>query len=755
MSILVVKADGRQEPFTAEKANRVVMWAGEGLDVSPSTVLMKAEIQLYNGITTEEIHDTLIKSAADLITVEEPDYQYLAARLLLFKLRKKAYGQFEPFTLFEQIYLNVGNGKYDRHLLEDYTKEEMEYLDRHIVHDRDFSYTYAAMMQYADKYLVQDRVTGEIYDSPQMALMLISMCLNANEPKDTRLQTVIDLYNEVSLMNVSLPTPIMAGVRTPLRQFSSCVLIEAGDTMDQIFNANTAQGKYAAQRAGIGLNFGMIRGVGAPIRGGEVKHAGTVPIVRMYQESLGWTSQGGVRKASANYFYPIWHWDFQELIVMKNNRGTESTRARHVDYGVQISKLFYVRLQKKQNISLFQPNVAGGLLYKYFFENQEKFEELYVELENDPSIPRKTVPAAEIFSSLGNERSQTGRIFIQNVDHCNTNTPFIPEVAPVKQSNLCMEIALPTAPINDDLDPDDDGEVALCTLSAVNLGNINELADLKPACRTLVRTLDNLLDYQNYPVLAALKTKKRRTLGIGWTNLAYYLAKRGLKYSDGSANNAVHELAEAFQFYLLEASVELAKEKGACEFFDQTSYSQGILPIDRYKKTVDEIHTAELLCDWEGLRKEIAKYGLRNSTLSTMMPCETSSQITNSTNGIEPPRKARSLKKAPVGLLPVMVPGVGDPTVQYEYKWDMEGMKGYLDLVAIIQKFIDQSLSANTSYKPWSFPGGKLPLAQVLKDILYAYRMGVKTLYYQETYDGNNQDEDQEDASCSGGACKL
>lgn len=752
MSIFVVKADGSQEPFTAEKANRVVMWASEGLDVSPSTILMKAEIQLFNGITTEAIHDTLIKSAADLITVDNPDYQYVAARLLLFKLRKKAYGTFQPPELEAHVIQTVNVGKYDKHLLEDYSSDEFKYLDSHIDHNRDFQYTYAAMMQYADKYLVQDRVTGKIYDSPQTALMLIAMCLNASEPKETRLQTVIDLYNEVSLMNVSLPTPIMSGVRTPLRQFSSCVLIEAGDDMDQIFNAVTAQGKYAAQRAGIGLNFGRIRGAGAPIRGGEVKHAGTVPIVRMYQEALGWASQGGVRKASANYFYPIWHWDFQELIVMKNNRGTENTRARHVDYGVQISKMFYVRLQKKENISLFQPNVADGELYRLFFEDQDKFEKLYVELENDPTVQRKTVAATELFGSLGNERSQTGRIFIQNVDHCNTNTPFLPEVAPVKQSNLCMEIALPTHPITDDLDPDDEGEIALCTLSAINLGNIHKLDDLQPACRTLVRTLDNLLDYQNYPVLAALKTKKRRTLGVGWTNLAYYLAKRGLKYSDGSANNAVHELAEAFQFYLLKASVELAKEKGACEFFDQTSYSKGILPIDRYKKTVDEVHTAELLCDWEGLRKEIAKYGLRNSTLSTMMPCETSSQITNSTNGIEPPREARTLKKAPVGMLPCLVPGVGDPTVKYEYKWDIPNMKGYLDIVAIIQKFIDQSLSANTSYKPWSFPGGKLPLAQVLKDILYAYRMGLKTLYYQETYDGNNQDEDD---SCGGGACKL
>lgn len=749
-SINVVKSSGAPEPFNAEKANRVVEWACFGLDVSASEILMKAQIQMYDGVTTSAIHETLIKAASDLISVNNPDYQYAAARLLLFKIRKEAYGDFKPVSLLFQIAKQVDNGKYDRHLLDDYTSEEINYLDSRIRHDRDFDYTYAAMRQYEDKYLVKNRVTGEIYESPQMALMLIAMGLLSAEDKKTRLDKIVDLYENVSLMKVSLPTPIMAGVRTPTRQFSSCVLIEAGDNIDQIFNANTAQGKYAAQRAGIGLNFGMIRGQDAEIRAGEVKHAGTVPIVRMYQESLGWTSQGGVRKASANYFYPMWHWDFESLIVLKNNRGTESTRARHVDYGLQLNKMLYARLQQGKNITLFHPNVAKGKLYEYFFSNQEKFQQLYEELEADPSVAKKTISAADAFSVFGQERSQTGRIYVQHVDHCNTNSPFDPEVAPVKQSNLCMEIALPTHPITDINDPNDPGEVALCTLSAINLGKIDNLEDMREPVRTLVRALDRLLDYQNYPVLAAEKTKLRRTLGIGWTNLAYYLAKRGLKYSDPRAANAVHELAEAFQYYLLEASVDLAKELGKCDLFHETTYSQGILPIDRYKKEVDNLHTSELKMDWEKLRIDIAIHGLRNSTLSTMMPCETSSQITNSTNGFEPPREARSFKKSSAGMLPVLVPGVDDPSVVYEYKWDMASPIPYLTLVAIMQKFIDQAASANTFYKPWDFPGGKLPIKVVLRDIMWAYKHGLKTLYYQETKDGNDQDD-----GCESGACRL
>lgn len=749
MSIQVIKANGSKEEFMAEKANKVVIWAGEELDVCPSDVLMRAKIQLVDGMRTSDIHDMLIKSAADLISAEEPDYQILAGRLLLFKLRKQAFGTFEPPRLYDHVVKMVAAGRYDKHLLEDYTEEEFDQVDSRIDHDLDLNYAYAAMRQWQSKYLVKDRVTETIFESPQIALALISMCLHANEEKTAkRMYHVYDMYNAVAGMEISLPTPIMAGVRTPTRQFSSCVLIEAGDDISQIFAASEAQGKYAAQRAGIGLNFGAIRGKGAPIRGGEVKHAGTVPIVSMYQASLGWTSQGGLRKASATYFYPMWHWDFEELIVLKNNRGTEETRVRHVDYGLQLNKLMYKRLQAGGKISLFHPNVAGGELYRLFFEDQDGFEALYTKLEKDPTVPRKEIDALEAFSVAAQERTQTGRIYIQHVDHCNTNSPFNPVLAAIRQSNLCMEIALPTTLLRNI--NDEDGEIALCTLSAFNLGKIEDYSDMERLAEIAVRGLDNLLSYQNYPVLAARKTLKRRTLGIGWTNLAYYLAKRGLKYSDGSANNEVHRLAEAFQFYLLKASKNLAKERGRCEYYDQTSYSQGILPIDRYKKDVDTLHTQDLRYDWEYLRKEIAIHGLRNSTLSTMMPCETSSQITNSTNGVEPPRSLSSYK----GALPQVVPDVQNLREAYECKWDMPNPRGYLNLMAIIQKFIDQSISTNVPYKPWEFPLGQLPMKEVIKDMMYAYKIGLKTLYYQETKDSIDAEE-VEDDSCGSGACKL
>lgn len=762
--ITVVKHDGRKENFDVAKINKVVEWACEGLDAFPSEILMKTELQLFDGITTTAIHETLIKSAADLIVGEEPDYQFAAARLLLFKLRKEAYGDFNPPSLKEHVEKIVSVGKYDKALLEDFDEEDFDFFDSKINHDRDFDYTYAAMVQWKDKYLVKDRVTQRIYESPQMAIMLVAMCLHSAE-KENRRQFVVDFYEAVSGMRLSLPSPVMGGVRTPTRQFSSCVLIEAGDDINQIFSATEAQGKYAAQRAGIGLNFGSIRGAGAPIRGGEVKHAGTVPIVRMFQEALGWASQGGMRKASATYFYPMWHWDYQELIVMKNNRGTEKVRARDVDYGVQISRLFWKRLQTPGAvISLFHPTVADGELYKAFFEaDQARFESLYESLENDPTVERKEIPALEAFSVFAQERIQTGRIYVQFVDNCNGNSPFDASVAPIKQSNLCVEIALPTSPINDIHNPEDTGEIALCTLSAFNLGKVKTFKDLMDLSRISVRALDNLLSYQNYPVLAAEKNLKRRTLGIGWTNLAYYLADRGLNYSSGNANNEVHRLAEAFQFALLVASKELAQERGACELYDQTTYSQGVLPIDRYKKSVDKLHTQELEMDWEWLRKEISKHGLRNSTLSTMMPCETSSQITNSTNGIEPPRGLTPFK----GELPQIVPEIERLRDAYESKWDMPNMRGYLNLMALIQKFIDQSISTNTNYRPWDFPGGKIPVKLVLQDIAYAYSLGLKTLYYHDTKDGNEQSSDVVDdvspvvesqgapVGCDSGACAL
>lgn len=751
--IKVLKRNGEYERYDADKINQVVQWACEGLDVSPSEILMKMQVQLFDGIKTEDLQKLVIKSAADLIEVWQSDYQYVAARLLMYDIRKKAFWNYDPPTLKDHVHDIVNLGWYDPEIVQKYSDEEMDVLDKHIVHDRDYLLAYAGAEQWATKYLVQNRVTCEVYESPQIALMLIAMCLHQEEHED-RIQKVVDFYDEVSLQKLSLPTPIMAGVRTPTRQFSSCTLIESGDTEDRIFNAVTAVGKYAAKRAGIGLNLGAIRAQGAPIRGGEAKHAGLVGITKMFQETLGWVSQGGTRKGSMTVFFPVWHKDVRQLLVLKNNRGTEDNRARHIDYAFQFNKLMYERLIKNENITLFSPDVANGKLYEYFFSDQDKFEELYIELEETEKF-KETIPAVELFSSFAQERAQTGRIYLQNVDHCNTNSPFDSKVAPIKQSNLCVEVVLPTNPI-DNLEKDENSEIALCTLAAFNLGKLTGMTQeeryesLLKTARVAVRSLDNLLDYQGYPVKAAEKNKLRRTLGIGVIDYAHYLASKGLKYSDGSANNETHELFEQIQYCLLQASYELAKEKGACELFHETNYAKGILPIDRYKKSVDNVHTAELKMNWEPLRCLIKKYGLRNSTLSALMPSETSSQISNATNGIEPPRDLMSIKSSGDVTVRQIVPNVIDLFTNYEKKWDMDSPRGYLELCAIMQKFIDQTISANTFYKPQMFEGGKFPIQTALEDIVYAYSLGIKTLYYHETKDGNDQDE-----GCESGACKI
>ncbi|UYL04530.1 ribonucleoside-diphosphate reductase 1 subunit alpha [Klebsiella phage KP13-16] len=740
----VVKSNGSTELFSAEKINQVIEWACEDLDVCASDIAMNAKLSIYDGISTKNIHETIIKSAADLISVEQPDYQYVAARLLMFKLRKEAYGTFTPPSLFDHVTEMINLGKYDQEIILDFTEEEFNYLDSKINHEQDFEYAYAASRAFQDKYLVQDKITGTVFETPQMAFMLVGMCLHSKETcsKEERLKHIVDFYQATSQNLISLPTPIIAGVRTPTRQFSSCVLIEAGDTIDQIFNANTAQGFYSAQRAGIGLNVGMIRGDGAPVRGGSTVHSGLVPIIRMFQESLGWVSQGGLRKGSANYFYPMWHWDYESLVVLKNNRGTEETRARHVDYTVQVNRLMYKRLQENGNISFFHPNVANGELYKLFFEDQDKFEQLYVQLENDPNVKKKTMPAFEAWKNLLLERSQTGRIYIMNVDTVNDTGPFNKYKAPIKQSNLCVEITLPTSPMNNIYEGD--GLVSTCTLAAFNLGEVDKYEEILRLAKIIVRALDNLLDYQNYPVKAAEKGKDWRNLGVGVINYAYFLAKKGLRYSDRKAKTVTHELFEKIQYALLTASLELAKERGAAKEFDKTTYFDGVMPVDRYVKKVDNLHDAELQLDWDALREEIKVHGLRNCTLSALMPSESSSQVSNATNGIEPPRSALSFKSSKSGTVKQLVPEVSKLKDVYEYKWDMHSCRSYLELAAIMQKFVDQSISTNTPYKPHTFKDSKLPLAVIIKDIVFAKAHGIKTLYYHETEDGNIQEEKQE-----------
>ncbi|RKF18124.1 ribonucleoside-diphosphate reductase subunit alpha [Alginatibacterium sediminis] len=762
-SLLVSKRNGQKEALDLEKIHRVIAWAAEGLDnVSVSQVELKSHIQFYDGISTESIHETIIKSAADLISQETPDYQFLSARLAVFHLRKKAYGQFEPPTLYQHVVKQCEAGRYDMHLLNDFTEAEFNEMDKYLDHWRDMNFSYAAVKQLEGKYLVQNRVTGEVFESAQFLYILVAACLFANYDKATRMEYIRRFYDATSLFKISLPTPIMSGVRTPTRQFSSCVLIECDDSLESINATASSIVTYVSQRAGIGINAGRIRALGSEIRGGEAFHTGCVPFYKYFQTAVKCCSQGGVRGGAATLFYPIWHREVEGLLVLKNNRGVEENRVRHMDYGVQLNQLMYKRLIEGANISLFSPSDVPGL-YDAFFEDQALFEKLYVQYEQDPSIKHESIKAVDLFALLMQERASTGRIYIQNVDHCNTHSPFDPSQAPVRQSNLCLEIALPTKPLRHI--NDEEGEIALCTLSAFNLGAIENLDELEELADLAVRALDSLLDYQDYPIKAALNgSMGRRTLGIGVINYAYYLAKNGVRYSDGSANNLTHKTFEAIQFWLLKASMRLAKEQGACPWFNETTYSQGVLPIDTYKRSLDKFTSEPLHLDWEELREEIKTHGLRNSTLSALMPSETSSQISNATNGIEPPRGYVSVKASKDGILKQVVPDFAKYKDNYELLWDIPNNDGYLKLVGVMQKFVDQSISANTNYDPNRFDGGRVPMKNLIGDLLTAYKYGVKTLYYHNTRDGaSDKFEDGkvtevievEDDDCAGGACKI
>lgn len=762
-NIQVTKRDGRLELIDLDKIHKVITWAAKGLDnVSVSQVELKSHIQFYEGIKTRDIHETIIKAAADLISEQTPDYQYLAARLAIFHLRKIAYNQFEPPHLFDHVSKLTQAGRYDAHILADYSQAEFNELNDHIDHWRDMNLAYAAVEQMAGKYLVQDRVNKQVFESPQFLYMLVGMCLFASYDtlydKDTRMDYIKRFYDATSQFRISLPTPIMSGVRTPSRQFSSCVLIECGDSLDSINATTSAIVRYVSQRAGIGVNAGRIRALGSPIRGGEAKHTGCIPFYKLFQTAVKCCSQGGVRGGAATLFYPLWHLEVESLLVLKNNRGVEDNRVRQMDYGVQINKTLYTRLIKGQHISLFSPSDVPGL-YDAFFADQDEFERLYEQYEADDNIRKRQVPASELFSMMMQERASTGRIYVQNVDHCNTHSPFDPAIAPIRQSNLCMEIALPTKEL-DNIN-DDKGEIALCTLSAVNLGKVEKLTDIEEPAELIVRALDALLDYQDYPVIAAKNSSmQRRTLGVGVINYAYYLAKNGTRYSDESTatNGALaltHRTFEALQYYLLKASNKLAQEQAPCPAFAETTYAQGILPIDTYKADLDKICAEPLHYDWESLRADIKNHGLRNSTLTALMPSETSSQIANATNGIEPPRGLVSIKASKDGILKQVVPDIDRLRHQYELLWHMPNNDGYLKLVAIMQKFVDQSISANTNYDPSRYEGGRVPMKVLLKDLLTAYKLGIKTLYYHNTRDGANDTQENIDDGCAGGACKL
>lgn len=754
-SFIVRKRNGVEENINFNKISQIITLSSKGLkNISINKLQSNLLLQLYNRIKTSDIHKIIIKIAADLISQESPDYQYLAARLAISYLRKQAYGKFNPPKLYKHVKNLIKIGKYDENLTKIYSLEEFNIMDSFVDHNRDMNFSYAAVKQLEGKYLIKDRVTGKIFESAQFLYILVSACLFSSYPKSKRLKYIKKFYDAISTFKISLPTPIMSGLRTPTRQFSSCVLIECNDSLNSINATASAIVKYVSQRAGIGVNVGRIRAIGSPIRQGEAFHTGCIPFYKYFQTAVKSCSQGGVRGGAATLFYPIWHLEIKDLLVLKNNKGIESNRVRHVDYGVQLNKLMYQRLIEDQYITLFSPSDVPGL-YEAFFADQDEFERLYNLYENSKNIRKNKIKAIELFTLMMQERTTTGRIYIQNVDHCNTNSPFNAKIAPVRQSNLCLEITLPTKPLEDINDYK--GEIALCTLSAFNLGLINNLEDFNELSDLIVRALDSLLDYQKYLIPAAKRsTMGRRPLGIGVINFAYYLAKNGVRYSDGSANILTHKTFEAMQYYLLTASNNLAKEKGACPLFCETVYARGILPLDNYKKDLDSIINEPYHYNWEYLRYKIKKYGLRNSTLSALMPSETSSQISNATNGIEPPRGLISIKVSKDGILKQVVPEIIKLKDNYELLWDIPDNNGYLCLVGIMQKFIDQSISANTNYDPSKFPNGKLPIKNLLKDLLTAYKFGIKTLYYQNTRDkAKDLQSDINYDICESGSCKI
>ena len=759
--IQVTKRDGRKEPLDLNKFHKVVAWACEGLNnVSASEIEIRSHIQFYNGIKTSDVQETLIKAAADLISEETPAYQYVAGRLINYHLRKEVYGDFDIPTLGDHIRTVVNDGYYDKDILLWYTDGELATLNGYIDHKRDFNIAYVGMEQFRGKYLIKNRVTNKIYETPQMAYMLIAMVLFRNYPKETRLKWVKDLYDATSQFDISLPTPIMAGLRSPQKQFSSCVLIETDDSLDSINATASAIVKYVSQKAGIGIGAGRIRALGSPIRAGDTTHTGVIPFYKHFQSAVKSCSQGGVRGGAATLYYPIWHLEVEDLLVLKNNKGTEDNRIRHLDYGVQFNKVMYERLLSGANITLFSPHDVPDL-YDAFFIDSDKFRELYEKYERSTKLRKKVIPAIDLFSAFMEERKNTGRIYLQNVDHANDHGSFIKELAPIRQSNLCSEIDLPTKPLKDI--NDENGEISLCTLAAINWGKIRDPADFERPCTLAVRALDELLDYQDYPVLAARNsTMARRPLGVGIINLAYWLARNDLSYQhiDADGLNKLHAFAEGWSYYLIKASIDLAKEKGACTKSGETKYGQGIFPIDTYKRDVDELATPQYRFSWGELAADARAYGIRNSTLMALMPSETSAQISNATNGIEPPRSLVSVKQSKDGVLKQVVPEVRKLKNKYDLLWDQKTPEGYLKIVAVLQKFIDQGISVNTSYNPKFYEEEQIPMSEMLKHLLMFYKYGGKQLYYFNTNDGAGEielpalatgEEDQEDCE----ACKI
>lgn len=802
--IFVRKRDGGKEIFNPDKIHTVLFWATDGLhNVSVSQIESKANLQITSGVTTRDIHDILIQSAHELITEDTPNYQYVAARLKLFQLRKDVFGSFDPKPLLEVVTNNVADGFYTKELLEWYTQEEFEEMDRFIKHDRDFNYAYAGAVQFIAKYLIQDRTEGVKRETPQIANMLIAATLFNKYKKSIRMKYVREFYNALSNFDFSLPTPIMGGVRSPTKQFSSCVLMEAGDSLKSINRVAESTVNYASKRAGIGINGSKIRALGAKIRGGEATHTGITPFFRYWQSALKSCSQGGIRGASASLTFPWWHYEVQTAMVLKNNKGTDDDRVRKLDYVISRNALLFERYSKKEKITLFSPEEVPDLMEAFERGDNEEFKRLYEKYERKTSIRKKVISAEDWFDQFHTERKETSRLYYFNIDHVNAHGAFDPEVKPCKQTNLCVEITLPCVelgktksethriPMSEmqdfvkrtverggtimNITPQQDGNfkfdveqnegrIQLCTLAAINLGNMKSPDDMAKPIDLLVRALNELLDYQDYPMIEAyLSTMEHRPLGIGVSNLAYWVAKNGFRYGDKNAVVAWDEMMESFQYYLIKSSMELAKERGApCERFSDTKYSKGILPIDTYAKPVDEIVSRKYVHDWEQLRKDVVQYGMLNSTLSAQMPVESSSLIVNATNGIEMPKELVSEKENSGTIVKQVVPGIHRLKNKYDLLWQQESCLGYIKMVAIMQKYFDQSISANTFFNPKNYPqynedgtieDYKVPMVEMLSVDFYSYRWGLKTGYYCHIF--LDSDDDTDEAGCDGGACSV
>jgi ribonucleoside-diphosphate reductase alpha chain len=764
--LLVVKRDGTREELNLDKIHRVVFWACEGIaGVSPSEIELRSQLQMHTGIETTKIHEMLIKSASELISEESPNYQYVAARLVNYQLRKEVYARYEPWTVRQIVERNVEEGVYTDELLKNFSDDDWKKIEKIIKHERDNDIAYAGMEQYRGKYLVKNRVTGRFYETPQVALVLISAIGFMAYPAETRMSYIKDFYDAISQFDISLPTPVMAGLRTPEKQFSSCVTLSVDDNLNSLIAGNGAVVEYISQKAGLGIDFSRIRAMGSQVAGGRKEHTGVIPFARWYQNAVKSCSQGGVRGGSATMHFPLWHYEFEDLVVLKNNKGTEHNRLRQMDYSFLFNRMMYQRLIQGGNITFFSPSDVPGLL-EAFWQNQDEFDRLYVEYENDPKVRKKSMKAMEVFSMFLTERKETGRIYLMNIDHANTHGSFIEEVCPITQSNLCQEITLPTVPLQSLTD--ENGRISLCTLSAINWGKIRTPADFEKPCRLAIRFLDELLTYQDYPVVAAdVATNEHRPLGVGIINLAYFLARNGVGYSE-EALPLVDEYAEAWSYYLIKASADLAVEKGACNLNETTKYSRGIVPADTRKRDIDGLVPYSERQDWDGLRKQLALTGIRNATVMALMPAETSAQLSNATNGIEPVRALVSEKVSKHGILRQVVPEIGRLKNKYDLLWDQKSPRGYLMVASVLQKWIDQSISVNTSYNPQNYPDHEISMKDMMQDLLLCYKWGLKNLYYFNTYDGASEGStedgnpettgllpelDPDDDSCE--SCKL